>query len=158
MAYPISAGVEISLEGTNWYKLTDHNRSPISMSPELIESAQRMANGKMRKYVIAQKNTISIDWKYVPTKTSECVDGNQGPAWIESFYNSHFRLPVWVRIVSSEIEPSSSLGFIPENRNYKTSLTGSQQYYAFITGFSKTIVHRTRLTDYVDMTIEFTEI
>jgi hypothetical protein len=117
-----------------------------------------MASGKMRRYVIAKKDKISIDWKYVPTKTSECVDGNNGPAWLESFYNSNFRLPVYVRIISSEIEPSQSLAFIPDNFNYKTSATGSQQYYAFITGFSKSVINRTQLSDYVDMSIEFTEI
>ena len=158
MSYPISAGIEISLNGTVWYKLTDHNRSAIDVSPELIESTQRMANGKMRKYVIAKKNKISVDWKYVPTKTSECVDGNKGPAWLESFYNSSFRFPVYVKVISSEIEPSESLGFIPDDFNYKTSFTGSQQYTTFITGFSKSIINRTQLSDYVDMTIEFTEL
>lgn len=158
MAYPISAGIQISPDGNNWYKLTDHNRDPISVAPELIESAQRMANGKMRKYVIAQKDKISIDWKYVPTKTSECVDKNQGPAWIESFYSAYVGRPVYIQIISSEIESSSDLGFIPQDFNYKTSLTGSTAYHVFITGFSKSIVHRTRTTDFVDMSIEFTEV
>jgi hypothetical protein len=59
MAYLIDAGIQVSLNGTTWYKLTDHNREPIGFSTELIETQSRMANGKMRKYVVAQKNNIS---------------------------------------------------------------------------------------------------
>jgi hypothetical protein len=74
---------------TTWQKLTDHNRDPISISPELIETQSRMANGKMRKYVVAQKNNISVSWSYVPSKTSETADLNYGAAWLESFYQNN---------------------------------------------------------------------
>jgi hypothetical protein len=74
MAYLLESGLQISLGKTYlgvvttdpalmvWYKLTDHNRGEIDISPELIESSSRMANGSMRKYVVAQKNTISASW------------------------------------------------------------------------------------------------
>jgi len=156
MAYPISAGIEVSLDNVTFYKLTDHNRSPISYSPELIESATRMANGKMRKYVVAKKEKLSTDWKFVPTKTSECVDGNKGPAWLESFYESNKGLPVYVKVISSEIDPDASAGSIPSDTNFKTALQGSKTYTTFITGFTKTLNNRTKVSDYVDMTIEFT--
>jgi len=155
MVYPISAGIEISLDNSTWYKLTDHNRGQISYSPELIETSQRMANGKMRKYVVAKKNKISTDWKYVPTKTSECVDKNHGPAWLEAFYNANCKEPIYVKVNSSEI---TTAGSIPADNDFKTAQTESQVYTVFITSFSKTLNHRTRLADYVDMTIEFTEI
>ena len=158
MAYPISAGIEISLNGTTWYKLTDHNRQPININPEIIESSARMANGRMRKYVIAKKNKISVDWSYVPTKTSEAVDKNYGPAWLESFYFANCELPIYVKLIASEIDPSPSTGAIPNDDNFKSALTGSKVYTVFITSFSKKIIHRTKLADYVDMSIEFTEI
>lgn len=158
MAYPISAGIEISLNNSTWYKITDHNRQPIDIAPELIEAANRMANGKMRKYVIAKKNRISVSWSYVPTKTSEIVDGNYGPAWLESFYTANAGVPVYVKIVSSEIDPDVSAGNVPSELNFKTAATGSKVYSAFITSFSKKIIHRTTKCDYVDMSIEFTEI
>ena len=62
MAYSINAGISISLDGSTWYKLTDHNRDPIDVSPNIIEHANRMANGRMRKYVIATKKTIATSW------------------------------------------------------------------------------------------------
>ena len=107
MAYLIDAGIQVSLTGASgsWQKLTDHNRSPIQISPELIESQSRMANGKMRKYVIAQKNKISVSWKYVPSKQSETADGFFSASWLESFYKSNAGLPIYLKVISSELDP-----------------------------------------------------
>jgi len=70
MAYLLGAGIQVSLDNSTWYKLTDHNREPIEINPELIENQSRMANGKMRKYVIAKKNTISTSWSFLPSNDS----------------------------------------------------------------------------------------
>lgn len=167
MAYLLDAGVQVSLTGANgsWQKLTDHNREPIQMSVELIESQSRMANGKMRKYVIAKKDKISVSWKYVPSKTSESADGFLGAAWLESFYHSNADLPIYLKIVSSELSPDPSLGSLPSGTFYTaqtaanaTSANGAKTYYVYMTDFSKTIINRTKISDYVDMSIEFTEI
>lgn len=158
MAYALSAGVEISLDNSTWYKLTDHNRQPIVVTPELIEASNRMANGKMRKYVIAKKDKVTVDWKYVPTKTSECVDGNYGPAWIESFYKANCGVPIYLKVTASEISTDTSPGSVPDDFYFQSALTGSKVYSVFMSDFSKTIIHRTRLSDYVDINIEFTEI
>jgi hypothetical protein len=157
MAYLIDAGIQVSLNGTTWYKLTDHNRDPISLSTELIETQSRMANGKMRKYVVAQKNNISCSWSYVPSKQSECVDGFYSAAWLESFYKSNVGLPIYLKIVSSELDPDAALGAVPSG-TFATAQTGSKTYSVFMNDFSKTIINRTKLSDYVDMNIEFTEI
>jgi hypothetical protein len=111
----------------------------------------------MRKYVIAQKNKISSSWKYVPSKTSECVDGNYGAAWLESFYSSNAGIPIYLKIVSSELALDPVAGSIPSGI-FATSQTGSKIYSVFMSNFSKTIINRTKLSDYVDMSIEFTEI
>lgn len=158
MAYPISAGIEISPNGTNWYKITDHNREPIQANPELIESAKRMANGKMRKYVIDKKMKFSIDWSYVPTKTELTVDGNKSAAWLDAFYNANVGIPVYIKIISSDIDFVPIPGNIPSDYNFETSLTNSQTYSVFITSYSSTTVHRTKTSDYAKMSIEFTEI
>jgi hypothetical protein len=158
MAYLLDAGIHISLNNSTWYKLTDHNRQPIDFSQELIESQSRMANGRLRKYVVTSKATISASWEYVPSKTSECVDGNYGAAWLESFYESNVGLPIYIKIVSSEIDPDPSVGSVPSDANFKTALTGSKVYTVFMTNFSKTLVHRTKVSDYVNMSIDFTEI
>jgi hypothetical protein len=181
MAYLIDAGIQISLGQTAlgavttdpaemvWYKLTDHNREPIQVSTEIIESANRMANGTMRKYVIAQKNKISVSWKYVPSiesGTNGTVDGYRSVSWIESFYHSNSGLPIYLKVVSSgfdstlgtaRIDQPQILGSVPIG-TFVTSQVGFQLYRAYMTDFSKTIINRTKISDYVDMSIEFTEI
>jgi hypothetical protein len=181
MAYLIDAGIQISLGQTAlgavttdpaqmvWYKITDHNREPIQISTEVIESAQRMANGRMRKYVVAQKDKISASWKYVPSRESGndgTVDGFRSVSWLESFYHSNSGLPIYLKVISSgldstlgtaRIDQPQILGAVPIG-TFVTSQVGFQLYQAYMTDFSKTIINRTRLSDYVDMSIEFTEI
>jgi hypothetical protein len=149
MSYFLEAGIHVSLDNVNWQKLTDHNRVPTSVSTELIESQARMANGRMRKYVVSQKNTISVSWSYVPSKTSETVDLNHGAAWLESFYRSNVGSPVYLKVVESGLNGSG---------DFLTAKNTSKVYTVFMTNFSKTIINRTKVSDYVNMSIDFTEI
>ena len=167
MAYTIGAGIQVSLTGadSSWQSLTDHNREPIQVNVELIESAQRMANGTMRKYVINKKRKISVSWKYVPSKQSECADGFFGAAWLESFYQSNAGIPIYIKVVASELADTAT-GTLPSTTfttaqlatNSSSSETGSKKINVYMTDFSKTIINRTQISDYVDMSIEFTEI
>ena len=83
-AYPIPQGIEVSLNYDtttkfgDWYKLSDHNRNPIGITYTLVEQADRMANGTLRKYVVARKFVITADWKDFPTLDSNVVDYNGG--------------------------------------------------------------------------------
>jgi hypothetical protein len=149
MAYLLQAGIQLSLDNVNWQKLTDHNRSPIDISQELIETQARMANGRMKKYVVAQKNNISVSWSYVPSKTSETVDLNHSAAWLESFYRSNVGSPIYLKVVASELDSSG---------NFITAKTGSEVYTVFMNNFSKSIINRTKVSDYVSMSIDFTEV
>jgi len=168
MTYKIQAGLQVSLNGSTWYKLTDHNRDPIQIDVELIESSARMANGSMRKYVVAKKYKISTGWNFIPTKTTETADGNYGAAWMESFYNANAGVPIYVKVIESKLNADPVAGAVPDESgtNFKTSqteatvtnATGSRTYSAFITSFSKTLSKRTPVADYVDIKIEFTEI
>jgi hypothetical protein len=164
MAYALQSAIHVSLDNSTWYKLTDHNRKEVQVTPELIESSSRMANGKLRKYVVAQKYKISTSWSFVPSKTALTVDGNYGAAWLESFYQSNVGIPMYVKVISSEIDPDASIGGIPSDSNYKGSSTGFKVYNVFISDFNSTTIKRTpdrglvKGSDYVDMNIEFTEI
>jgi hypothetical protein len=158
MAYALQAGLQVSINGSTWYKLTDHNRASIDLATELIETQNRMANGSLRKYVIAQKNKISTSWEFLPTKPSEMVYSNYGAAWIEAFYRANFGIPIYIKIIESEIDPGPAVGSVPSNSNFKTASEGSKTYQVFITDFSKTLRKRTAISDYVDINIEFTEI
>jgi hypothetical protein len=158
MAYLLQSGIHLSLNGSTWYKLTDHNRGEISVTPELIQNEARMANGKLRKYVVAQKEKISTSWSYVPSKTSECADGNKGAAWLESFYEANVGIPIQVKIIVSEITTDTARGAAPDDFYFKSATEGSKTYNVFISNFSKRVINRTKVSDYVAMDIEFTEI
>ena len=170
MVYPVYAGIEVSLNGSTWYKLTDHNRGPIDISPEIIQKENRMANGTLRKYVVAKKDVISVSWNFVPGKSDCIVDGNYGGSWLTAFYNANCFVPIYLRVIrAGHLDPA--VGSAPTDSSYKsaqgtystqgtqgTQYIGYKQYRVFMTDFSSSIVNRTRVTDYLDISIEFTEI
>jgi hypothetical protein len=49
--------------------LSDHNRSPISVSPQRLEQKTRMINGTMRSYHIADKLSLSVSWSMLPSRS-----------------------------------------------------------------------------------------
>lgn len=49
--------------------LSDDNRSPIDFRPIRIEKRERMVNGRMRSYHIADKNTIEVSWNMLPSRS-----------------------------------------------------------------------------------------
>jgi hypothetical protein len=177
MTYQIAQGVQVSIDGNTWYPLTDHNRQPISITYTLIEQADRMANGTMRKYVIGRKFVHKIQWKDVPTYDPYLVDyPSSGPAWIKAFYEGNYNSPVYVRFIFAQQEPQ--LNNYPASGTYTSSLnenplgtnptTGNpwNVYQAFMTTFTYDITKRMKgnaMTsgigyDHVDITIEFTEV
>ncbi len=72
----------------NGNAITDHNRGQLNVDVERIEKKQRMANGTMRKYIVADKRTFGVQWSMLPKLTAQTVDGFWGGEAIESFYNT----------------------------------------------------------------------
>lgn len=68
--------------------ITEHNRSELNISPKRIETSKRMANGTLRKYVIADKREFSVSWDMIPDTTAATVDKKWGGNAIETFYNT----------------------------------------------------------------------
>lgn len=77
-------------EGTSlvWNRVTEHNRDPISVNSMRIETAQRMANGSLRKFFVADKKSFAISWNLVPSYRTETVDGYWGAEDLREFYKS----------------------------------------------------------------------
>lgn len=73
----------------NGQKVTDHNRSELSVDVDRIENVKRMANGRLRKFVVADKRSFSVSWKDLPDNRSYTVDGFWGGRDIETFYNAN---------------------------------------------------------------------
>jgi len=51
--------------------LSDDGRSPIAFKPTRIEIRERMINGRMRSYHIADKLQITVSWDMLPSRASE---------------------------------------------------------------------------------------
>lgn len=102
-------GYEVgSAEGSDgsFLILSDDNREPISMTIERIETRERMINGRMRSYHIADKLQVSLSWSMIPSRafssspsfqdngTSSAAskytsDGGAGGADLLKWYEDH---------------------------------------------------------------------
>ena len=162
----IPVGVMVSTDKTNWYRLSDHNRNPISINYELIENTQRMADGTLRKYDVARKFKITTDWHDFPTLDANLVDYYPNPkevamnladsghahagAWIKAFYEINAFTPIWIKLIFAQEDTQVAgvpinPGSIPANSTYADSMntTGANSIYnAFMTTFTYDIVKR----------------
>lgn len=55
-------------ENTDFIILSDHNRSPLSVAKQRIETRNRMVNGTMRSYHTADKLSINCSWSRLPSR------------------------------------------------------------------------------------------
>lgn len=69
-------------------KVTEHNRAPLDVSWDSIETSQRMIDGTLRKWVVARKRTWSTSWDMVPHSNIRTVDGGWGGEEMKAFYLS----------------------------------------------------------------------
>jgi hypothetical protein len=58
------------------------------MGEQRIEKTQRMANGTLRKFFVADKKTFSVSWEMLPSTSALTVDGAWGAEEMRTFYNS----------------------------------------------------------------------
>lgn len=173
----------LNASATAFSQLTDHNRDSLNLSYEVIEKASRMADGTLRKYVVAKKRKLSTSWKELPSGTlnpynsssagnsglTMTVDGNRGGAWMKTFYEANLFKPVRVRVMhSKDVGPGLSASaytassFFPSPymtaSGALTKVGGYEEFWAFIDNFDYTIVKRYGLTDIVDISMSFVEI
>lgn len=69
MYVPTGSEVGSAANGSNFIILSDDNRSPIDFKNTRLENRQRMINGRMRSYYIADKLTISTSWQMLPSRS-----------------------------------------------------------------------------------------
>lgn len=127
--------IDPALPGTE-NAISEHNRKPVQVEVERIEKTHRMANGTMRKYVVADKRTFSTSWEGLPNVASKTVDGKWGADEIENFYNT--------------ITGPFTLKIIGGDGSVKT-------YTVMFTNFNKSIARR-GVYDFVDVDITLEEV
>lgn len=77
-----------SLIKFNDVALSEHNRNPVGIGYNRIEKSQRMSNGTLRRFFIADKKTISASWNMLPSYANYTVDGGYGALDLKAFYES----------------------------------------------------------------------
>jgi len=82
-----------------WVKLSEHNRQPLSLEHNRIEKSQRMSNGTLRKFFIADKKSFSTSWEMLPSFSGLTVDGGLGAVDLQEFYSSVGINPFNIKIV-----------------------------------------------------------
>jgi len=126
-----------------WIKLTEHNRSEISMSVERIEQTQRMANGSLRKFFVADKKQFSVSWNMLPGTRVYTVDNQWGALDLIEFYNSS----------EGQSTFDIRLNFAKSGTSQESS--GYEQYTVSCTSFNATLIKRGEVPFYnVSMTME----
>lgn len=75
--------------GTTWSQVTDHGRAPLSISVERIESKQRMASGRLRRYVVSKKRSFSTSWTNIPSIDTEFLANGESGSWLENFHDDN---------------------------------------------------------------------
>jgi hypothetical protein len=68
----VPSGYEIGSPLNNsgsFITLSDHNRGSLDFGVQRIENRQRMVNGRMRSYWVADKRTLSVSWTMLPSRS-----------------------------------------------------------------------------------------
>lgn len=149
--------------------ITDDNRQPIEFSQERIEKRERMINGRMRSYHIADKLQLSTSWKLIPSRShadvphfdvstglsevkSYTTDGGAGGAdmleWYDSYKGSFWVFLAYDRkgIFKGTPDPYDHLG------QY------NQLIEMFISDFSYSVEKRGANFDYWNVSISLEEV
>ena len=149
---PTGYEVYDSVAGDNFLILSDHNRKAIDFKTTRIEKRERMINGRMRSYHVADKLTISTSWDNLPSRsfstdpaynpatgttlagTQYTVDGGVGGADLLKWYEDH-QGPFWVYL--SYDNPNN---FATDRYNHLDQYSEVIQMY--ISDFSRTVDKR----------------
>ncbi len=78
-----------SLLAFDGQEVTEHNRQPVSITPEKLMQEKRMVNGTLRRYVVATKRKWSISWSDTFSKAEWVVDGYMSGEEIKQFYDDN---------------------------------------------------------------------
>lgn len=121
----------------NGISISDHNRAELSTDVERIETSKRMANGTMRKYVVADKRTFSTSWSMLPSLDQFTVDGLAGADSIETIYSTNQgAFPLSIYLDNDRVE----------------------NYTVMFTDFSKTLGKRAKAFNFYDVDITMEEV
>ena len=149
--------------------ITDDNRQPLEFSEERIEKRERMINGRMRSYHIADKLTLSTSWDMIPSRSHSNIptfdtvtgvspynayttDGGAGGADMLEWYDSH-KGSFWVFLA---YDRKGIFKGTPEPYDHLQQY--NQLVEMFISDFSYSVEKRGTKFDYWNVSISLEEV
>lgn len=71
--FPVPSGYEYGAaipegESPSFLILSDHNRSSLDLTPDRIQKRDRMVNGTLRSWHIADKKSLRVSWSMLPSR------------------------------------------------------------------------------------------
>lgn len=135
--------------------LSDDNRSPIDFRVQRIEKRERMINGRMRSYHIADKLSVTLSWDMLPSRSSKLFpnfnsngissaamytsDGGAGGVEVLDWYESNTG-PFWVFLSYDKYNQYGTISSgAVENNNLPKYNQVVQMYFS---DFSYSVVKR----------------
>ena len=165
-----TGSVSLIPEGTeynNFIILSDHNRKPLDLTPERIEKRERMVNGRMRSYHVADKLKLSVSWDNLPSRAFELapsfdsngqttiepitVDGGAAGNDLLKWYEEHVG-SFWVYLAYDK-----HTAFGTDNAAYGHMHQYNQVIEMYISDFSHSVVKRGGLYDMWNVSITLEE-
>ena len=127
----------------DWIRLSEHNRREIGINIQRIEQSQRMANGSLRKFFVADKKQFSVSWNMLPGSRIYTIDNEWGALDLIEFYNSS----------EGQSTFDIRLNFAKTGTSQESS--GYEPYTVSCTSFNATLVRRGEIPFYnISMSME----
>lgn len=136
-----------------WVKITDHGRSPITVTPTRIESSDRMVNGTLRRYVVAQKNEFSVNWSMIPSDNDQVLNGRPGMNTVDNGWAGR-DIELFCKTVNDAFKLRLRRGIDLDKNITDASI---EEYTVMVTSFNKEIVKR-GATDFWNIDVTLTEV
>jgi hypothetical protein len=152
--------------------LSDHNRKDLDFSFDRIEQRERMINGRMRSYHVADKLKLNVSWDMLPSRSfandpnfsttgatallkdqKYTADGGAGGVDILDWYKSHPG-PFWVYLAYDKHSDFKTV----ENQ-YSRLAQYNQVVEMYIADFSYAVVKRgTSTHDFWNISVSLEEV
>jgi hypothetical protein len=152
--------------------LSDHNRKDLDFSFDRIEQRERMINGRMRSYHVADKLKLNVSWDMLPSRSfandpnfstagatallkdqKYTADGGAGGVDILDWYKAHPG-PFWVYLAYDKHSDFKTAG-----NQYSRLAQYNQVVEMYIADFSYTVVKRgTSTHDFWNISVSLEEV
>jgi hypothetical protein len=138
--------------GTSYLYVSDNNRSELAVSFERIEYKQRMINGTMRSYHVADKKNFSTSWEKMPSRKTQVTEysassnfagGQEMLRWYEDHTGDFWMLLVY------DVDSTVATGDIKKN---------IEKVNVFFENFSYNVVERGFDLDLWDIDLSLVEV